>query len=90
MADFETAWQRTVKCTGQMFHTKRGISFSCRIDGNTLQPEHTLWHISKRNFGQAHELVPFDRPGFLKGSGIVDQSYVWAILHDPRIRCTHP
>ncbi len=90
IADFETAWRRIVKCAGQEFHTKRGIPFSYWIDGNTLQPEHTVWHISKRNFEQAHELVPFDGPGFLQGSGIVGQSYVWAILHDPRIRYTHP
>ena len=89
LADFETAWQRIVNCAGQEFRTKRGIPFSCRIEGNKLQPEHRVWHISKRNFGQARELVPFDSPGFLQGSGIVGQPYVWAILHDPRIRYTH-
>ena len=83
---FEAVWRRIEECQGQPFYLKRGGVFTYHVDGNKLFPDRTVWHTSKRNFEDAYAFVPFDGPGALREKRIVGASYVWAILHDPRIR----
>ena len=85
MTTFETIWQRIKECEGQEFRMKRGGVFTYHIDGNKLFTDRTVWHTSRQNFEDAYDFVPFDGPGALKDTHIVGASYVWAILHDPRI-----
>ena len=66
-------------------NVKTGKPFTYEIDGNVLHPSRTKYNVSKSDFRKALELVPFDGPGVV--SNVVRGSaYVWAVLHDKRVR----
>ena len=69
----------------KQFHTIRGLQFRYRIAGNYLLPSRTDYQISKKDFEKVFRL------GRLKGPGVISNevrgsTYVWAIMHDMRIR----
>ena len=81
---FEEVWDRIVANAGQTFHTIRGLPFTYKIKGNGFYPSRTNYRISKSDFRKAYQWVPAEGPGEI--SEIVrGPSYVWAVLHDPRI-----
>ena len=85
MANSDEIWERIVGCVGKTFHTKRGLSFTYEIHGNVFYPSRTDWQIPRADFEKALELVPFDGPGVVNNI-VQGPSYVWSVLHDPRIR----
>jgi hypothetical protein len=50
-----------------------------------FHPSRTDYGISKAEFGKALALVPFDGPGVISDT-VRGPSYVWAVLHDKRVR----
>ena len=85
MRDITEVWERIKAHQNERFETKRGEPLTYAIEGNTIvvdrSPNYPI------HFGQvekALERVPVDGPQQLhdlRGPG-----YLWAILHDPRIR----
>ncbi|GGY04181.1 hypothetical protein GCM10007160_34800 [Litchfieldella qijiaojingensis] len=72
-------------CKGQDFETKTGKPFTYDIVGDVFHPSRTDYNISKADFRKALALVPFDGPGEIN-TIVRGPAYVWAVLHDKRIR----
>jgi len=81
----EAIWARLRDLEGQAFQTKKGLSFTFAICGDVMSVSRTDYNLTKRNFEKALELAPFDGPGFINDI-IRGPAYVWAILHDTRVR----
>ena len=83
---FEVVWEKIEKNQNEKFNTKTGLPLTYTIDGDKFIPDRTKpWNITKGDFKKAYELVPIKGPG--KISSLVNgSSYVWAVLHDSRIR----
>ena len=81
----DDVWGRLKKFQGQEFETKRGEPFKYKVSGEVFRPSRTKYNISKADFGKALLLAPFDGPGVITKT-IRGSSYVWAVLHDKRIR----
>jgi hypothetical protein len=85
VATIEAIWARVKSYEGAEFNTKTGKPFKYDVVGNSIRPQHTERIISKVNFEKVLDHLPMDGPGEI--SKLVQGSaYVWAILHDPRIR----
>ncbi len=81
----DQVWPRLTAHQGEAFVTKGGRPFTYTISGAIFRPSRANYNISRAEFGKALALVPFDGPGVI--SKIVrGPSYVWAVLHDVRIR----
>lgn len=78
-------WVRLKRCEGEEFETKTGQPFTYEIDGNALRPSRTRYSLSKAEFSKALALVPFEGPGVINRT-VRGPAYVWALLHDKRIR----
>jgi hypothetical protein len=85
MPRFDEVWNRIVSHTGKLFKTKRGLEFTYSIEADIFVPSRTNYRISKRDFETAYALVPFDGPGIINNM-VRGPAYVWAVLHDPRVR----
>jgi hypothetical protein len=81
----DEVWARLKTYETESFVTKRGLPFKYTISGAVFHPNRTTYNISRGEFGKALALAPFDGPGVI--SKIVrGPTYVWAVLHDARIR----
>lgn len=85
MVYFDDCWNRIVENEGEQFHTKRNLPFKYKIKSATVIPSRTDYSISKKDFETVFKL------GRVKGPGIISNevrgpAYVWAIMHDERIR----
>ena len=78
-------WVRLHSLEGEEFHTKSGKPFSFTISGDVLLVSRTEYNLSKGNFAKGLEIVPFDGPSAVQDV-VRGPSYVWAILHDVRVR----
>lgn len=78
-------WSRLRSCAGEGFETKTGKAFQYEIDGDVFRPSRTQYNISRAEFRKALALVPFDGPGRINDT-VRGPAYVWAVLHDKRIR----
>jgi len=81
----EFVWRCLKELEGQPFETKTGKPFTFTIEGDVLRPNRTDYNISKAEFQKALDLIPCNGPGDLNRS-VRGPAYVWAILHDPRVR----
>ena len=81
---FETIWDRIIKEQEKNFYTKTGLRFTYEIKRNGFYPSRTKYRISENNFEKAYKIVPIDGPGKISDT-IRGPSYIWAVLHDPRI-----
>ena len=88
MANIDEIWERIVKHMGETFHTKGRLPFTYEVHGNVFHPIRTGGKIRRQiprtDFEKALKLVPFDGPGIVRNI-VQGSSYVWAVLHDPRI-----
>lgn len=85
MKNIEDIWDHIASLEGAEFHTKTGMPFTFTVSGDLLCVSRTEYNLSKANFAKALEIAPVDGPG--KISNIVKgPSYVWALLHDARVR----
>jgi len=81
----DTVWMRIKALEGQEFKTKTDKSFLYEISGNIFLPSRTKYKITKADFGKALEMVPLDGPGEIVNL-VRGPTYIWAVLHDRRIR----
>jgi len=78
-------WNLVKSHEGEKFETKTGKTFTYEIYGDLFRPSRTKYNISKAEYLKALPLVPFDGPGVINNT-VRGPAYVWAILHDYRIR----
>jgi len=83
--EFDIVWSRIESLVGQQFTTKTNLPFSFLIQGDILIPSRTEYKLSKKNFRNAYDIVPYDGPGVLNQQ-VRGPTYVWAILLDRRVR----
>jgi len=81
----DEVWSRLKTCEGKPFETKTGKPFTYEMIGDVFHPSRTEYNISKAEFRKALVDVPFDGAGVI-GKTVRGPSYVWAVLHDRRIR----
>jgi len=81
----EEVWRRIESLEGERFHTITGKSFSYIINGNVLRTNRAAQDFSLSEFNKALQLVPLSGPGQIN-SIVRGPAYIWAILHDRRIR----
>jgi hypothetical protein len=80
-------WCRVKSFQGQEFHTKTGKPFTYSVSGDVLNPSRTEYNLSKRDFEKALALVPLEGPSQINQL-VRGPAYIWAVLHDPRVRRT--
>lgn len=81
----DEVWRRIEAHQGETFHTKSGLPLTYSVAGRTLTTSRTDYPISATDFAKALEIVPFDGPGAVTWD-VRGPAYIWAILHDARIR----
>jgi hypothetical protein len=82
---FADVWNRVVSHAGETFATKTGLPFTYKVAGDAFFPSRTNYRISRADFEAAYLEVPFDGPGVINAT-VRGPAYVWAVLHDARIR----
>jgi hypothetical protein len=82
---FNVVWDRIARLAGSQFKTKTGLEFTYIVDIKAFYPSRTKYRISKADFEVAYKFVPCDGPGVLNET-VRGSSYIWAVLHDSRIR----
>ncbi len=83
---FDAVWERIVGREREFFQTSKGRYFTYRIEDDALLPSRSDIRIPRSDFALAFSMVPI--PTSAKLNRLVDApSYIWAILHDERIRC---
>lgn len=87
MIPFSDVWKRIVLNGGKVFYTKMGLKFKYRINENSLLVDRVDYPLTRKDIMAAFRHVPLEGPGELTGL-VRAQSYIWAILHDKRIRLT--
>lgn len=85
MKNMDSVWNRLKDLQGEEFFTKTGKPFRYSIAGDVLCVTRTEYNLTKANFGKALEVTPFDGPGSVNAL-VRGPSYVWALLHDDRVR----
>ncbi len=85
MPNIDKVWNRIKAHEGDDFETKRGKPLTYKINDKILHTSRTKRHIHKNEFKKALKHVPCDGPGVLSNM-VQGSSYIWAILHDKRIR----
>lgn len=88
-APFEEIWKRIVAHAGAPFETKRRLPFTFRVQGDAVVPSRTDYVLHRSDFETAHGMTPCQGPAAL-GDRVRGPSYIWAILHDPRVRRGEP
>ena len=81
----DDVWRRLKALEGREFETKTGKPFTFDISGDVFHPSRTQYNVAKADFLKALDLVPFDGPGVINRL-IRGPAYVWAVLHDRRVR----
>ena len=87
MPTIDHIWSQIRRLEGQEFRTKTGKSFTYSVYGDSLTPSRTEYNLGKIEFAKALAKVPLKGPGEISQT-VRGPSYVWAILHDPRVRKT--
>ncbi|MFN8092435.1 MAG: hypothetical protein U0599_09490 [Vicinamibacteria bacterium] len=78
-------WARLMGLVGEEFTTTTGLPFTYEIAGNTLRPSRANQNIGRHDFEKALRIVPIDNPGVISDL-VRGSAYVWALLHDHRVR----
>jgi hypothetical protein len=81
---FNEIWDRIIKHSGEIFNTITGLKFTYEIKDNGFYPSRTEYRIPKEDFRKAYQMIPVDGPGMISKE-VRGPSYIWAVLHDPRI-----
>jgi len=90
---FNKVWKNILCYQGKLFYTKTGKEFTyMKEKEDIIVPSRTKWDIPKESFKVAFRIEEeavndnkVTKPGSYRGTKIMGPSYVWAILHDPRI-----
>ncbi|MDA7957053.1 MAG: hypothetical protein MPK11_05055 [Gammaproteobacteria bacterium] len=81
----DVIWKRIEAHESGDFETKRGEPFTYKISENVLYPSRTDFQLHKNEFEKVLPLLPLSGPGEINEL-VFGPSYIWAILHDRRIR----
>jgi len=81
----DEVWSRVIARAGEPFETITGKPFTYAVNGRVLTTSRTAFGLSQSDFSRALRLVPLDGPGEITGL-VRGSAYIWAILHDARIR----
>lgn len=81
----DEVWRRIEAYQSEEFTTKTGKPMTYSVSGRRLTTSRTDYPISVTDFAKALEIVPFDGPGAVTWD-VRGPAYIWAILHDARIR----
>jgi len=87
MISFSEVWERIINNAGKVFYTKMGLKFTYAVQENGLLTNRTEYQLTRKDVMSAYRHVPLEGPGEIAGL-VRGQSYIWAILHDKRIRKT--
>jgi len=82
---FDEAWRRVTGYAGAIFYTKTGYPFTYTVEDDAVKTSRTSYTLSRDQFEKAYNLAPVKGPGEYTNLGR-GPSYIWAILHDERIR----
>jgi hypothetical protein len=85
MTESDEVWHRIEALQGEPFETISGKSFTYEVTGNYLKPRGKSYTLSRFDFADVLETVPLNGPSEIKKL-LPAPGYVWAILHDPRVR----
>ena len=85
MLDIDAVWARITTLEGETFETKTGKPFTFEISGTVFRPSRTKYNVTRGDFAKVLELVPLDGPGPISNL-VRGSAYVWAVLHDRRVR----
>jgi hypothetical protein len=85
MIPFSDVWQRIILNGGKVFYTKRMLKFKYQVKQNAVLIDRVEYTLTRKDFMSAFRHVPLEGPGELIGL-VHGQNYIWAILHDKRIR----
>jgi hypothetical protein len=83
----EPVWKRIRFHSGEPFSTNTGARFTYHVEGATLMVDRSGYGVARSNFQRALDLLPLGGPEDIRHL-VRGSAYVWAILHDPRIRQT--
>ena len=70
---------------GHTFNTKKGRPFTYEMHRDTVNTSRTDYPLPLSEFRKVLGLVPLEGPGEINQT-VRGPSYIWAILHDPRVR----
>jgi len=84
----EKIWARIEDLAGERFHTKTGKPFTYIVSGDVLVTSRTDYNLTKIDFNKALSIVPIEGPGKINHL-VRGPAYIWAILHDSRIRASN-
>lgn len=85
LPSIEEVWRRIEVHQGEEFSTITGLAFTYLIDDDVLTTSRTDFPLRIGEFAKALALVPIPGPGGINDL-VRGPAYVWAILHDKRIR----
>jgi hypothetical protein len=85
MIPFSEVWERIAENAGKVFYTKRRLKFTFRVNEDTVITDRMEHPLTRKDVMAAYRHVPLEGPRELTGL-VRGESYVWAILHDRRIR----
>ena len=81
----DEVWRQIEAHRSETFHTKSGLPLTYSVSGRTLTTDRSNFPLSATDFAKALESVPIESLTALS-SEVRRPAYIWAILHDPRIR----
>ena len=81
----DSVWMRIERHQGDNFETVTGKPFTYEVSGQVLRTSRTKYSLSRSNFEKALKYLPIGGPGEISDL-VRGSAYVWAILHDQRIR----
>ncbi|MEI6501087.1 MAG: hypothetical protein WCP21_08675 [Armatimonadota bacterium] len=85
MRDITLVWERIKEHQGEQFETMTGKVFTYEVEDNRFWTDRPVkYPVGVGEFEKALKRVPVDRPSDL--NNLRAYCYIWAILHDPRIR----
>lgn len=82
---FDEVWRRVTEYTGAIFYTKTGYPFTYTVEDDAVKTSRTSYTLYRDQFLKAYNLAPVKGPGEYTNL-VRGPSYIWAILHDERIR----
>lgn len=85
---FSVVWGRIEAHAGQVFETKRGVKFTYYVEDGGFFPVGRNHRVDVSDVEAAYQNVPCDEPSEIS-QGIREirgPSFVWAVMHDCRIR----
>ncbi len=82
---FDTIWNNVKSNQEETFKTITGLEFTYSLEGDYLIPSRTDYKISKHDVHKAFDMLPLDGPGDINDI-VRGPAYVWALLHDTRIK----